>query len=53
MTCVVDDVQNLRVAACVGLHVLQSHFLEKGLEVLHGGICELGDVGDVKEFEGS
>ncbi len=47
MTCVVDDVQNLRVAAFVGLHVLQFHFLEKDLEVLHGGICELGDVGDV------
>ena len=53
MACVVDDAQNLSVAAFVRLHVLQFYFLQEDLEVLHGGICELGDVGDVKEFEGS
>jgi hypothetical protein len=53
MACVVDDAQNLSVAAFVRLHVLQFYFLQEDLEAPHGGICELGDVGDVKEFEGS
>jgi hypothetical protein len=47
MTSVVDYKQNPGVAALVGLHVLQLHFLEKRLEFLFCGVYELGDVCNV------
>lgn len=47
MTSVVDYKQNPGVAALVGLHVLQLHFLEKCLEFLFCGVYELGDVCNV------
>ena len=47
MTSVVDYKKNPGVAALVGLHVLQFHFLEKRVEFLFGGVYKLGDVCDV------